>query len=84
VVEKTLETLAARADGPFVSRLPREPGRRESRYAHLFSGAVATGPHASEAVETSAAVPLSRLERLEEELRQLRIELDELKARAAG
>jgi uncharacterized protein len=42
-VEAALTRLSERADGPFVTRLPREPGRRESRYAHLFSGEVATG-----------------------------------------
>ena len=35
-VEAVLKNLAERADGPFVVRLAREPGRRESRYAHLF------------------------------------------------
>ena len=39
-VEATLEGLAGRDDGPFVVRLPREPGKRESRYMHLFSGEV--------------------------------------------
>ncbi len=39
-VEAALDRLAERADGPFVVRLPREPGKRESRYAHLFSGEV--------------------------------------------
>ncbi len=37
-VEQTLEGLASREDGPFVVRLAREPGKRESRYMHLFSG----------------------------------------------
>ncbi|MCP5466466.1 MAG: YceH family protein [Sinobacteraceae bacterium] len=32
-VEQVLERLASRADGPFVRRLAREPGRREARYA---------------------------------------------------
>ena len=36
-VERTLHELATRTDGPFVSMLPPEVGRRESRYAHLFS-----------------------------------------------
>jgi uncharacterized protein YceH (UPF0502 family) len=40
-VEAVLAALARREDGPFVVRMPREPGRRESRYAHLFCGAVA-------------------------------------------
>jgi len=37
-IETALENLATRPDGPFVKQLPREPGRRDSRYAHLFSG----------------------------------------------
>lgn len=37
-IETALEDLATRPDGPFVKQLPREPGRRDSRYAHLFSG----------------------------------------------
>src|SRR5262252_8444129 len=37
VTEATLEGLAARSDGPFVARLPRQPGAREARYAELFS-----------------------------------------------
>lgn len=36
--EAVLDALAKREDGPFVKRLPREPGKRESRYRHLFSG----------------------------------------------
>jgi uncharacterized protein len=83
-VETALESLSSRADGPFVVRLPREPGRRDSRYAHLFSGAV-TIPALSEDSITgpsigSAAAP-SRLERLEKEVQQLREELNEIKAR---
>jgi uncharacterized protein YceH (UPF0502 family) len=35
-VEAVLEKLSSREDGPFVVRLAREPGRRESRYAHLL------------------------------------------------
>ena len=83
-VETTLESLSSRTDGPFVVRLPREPGRRESRYAHLFSGAVAIpapseGPVTAPSMESRPAP--SRLERLEEEVRQLKEELNRLKAR---
>ncbi|MCG8671756.1 MAG: DUF480 domain-containing protein [Pseudomonadales bacterium] len=35
-VDSVLGQLAARSDGPFVVRLEREPGKRESRYQHLF------------------------------------------------
>jgi uncharacterized protein len=40
-VEATLTRLSSRQEGPFVTRLAREPGRREARFAHLFSGEVA-------------------------------------------
>lgn len=42
--ERILEGLHTREDGPFVARLPREPGRRDSRYAQLFSGPVVEAP----------------------------------------
>ncbi len=58
-VEAALTRLAEREGGPFVVRLAREPGRRESRYAHLFSGQVADA--ATAVNETaSAAVPAYR------------------------
>jgi uncharacterized protein len=40
-VEGALARLRDRPDGPFVVQLPREPSRRDSRWAHLFSGPVA-------------------------------------------
>ena len=43
--EAVLKHLMEREDGPFIVRLPREAGKRESRYAHLFCGAV-QGAHA--------------------------------------
>jgi uncharacterized protein YceH (UPF0502 family) len=83
-VETALESLSSRADGPFVVRLSREPGRRDSRYAHLFSGAVVIPALTEESIAgpsvASAPAP-SRLERLEEEVRQLKEELMHIKAR---
>jgi uncharacterized protein YceH (UPF0502 family) len=83
-VETALESLSSRADGPFVVRLPREPGRRDSRYAHLFSGAV-TIPALTEDSITGPSMPSapasSRLELLEKEVQQLREELNHIKAR---
>jgi uncharacterized protein YceH (UPF0502 family) len=84
-VEAALESLRTREDGPFVVRLPREPGRRDSRYAHLFSGAVAVpaieDTPQTVAVSTVAAETPSRLDRLEELVRRLREELDDMKRR---
>jgi hypothetical protein len=72
-----------------VVKLPREPGRRESRYAQLF-----TGPIDIAALEAAQAVMPSmpatrtgdpslaaRVEALEAEVADLRVELDALKAR---
>ncbi len=77
-VEASLDTLARREDGPFVVRLPREPGKRESRYAHRFGGEVEgcdAGAH--EDVSPSAhAHPVQ----LEERVAQLETEVAELKA----
>ena len=80
-LETALESLSSRADGPFVVRLPREPGRRDSRYAHLFSGAVTISALTEESTATASAPAPSRLERLEEEVRQLKEELKDIKAR---
>jgi uncharacterized protein YceH (UPF0502 family) len=75
-VEATLERLARREDGPFVARLPREPGKREARYAHLFGGAIEA---AEEGAAPQAPAPDSaehaqleqRVARLEEEVARL-------------
>jgi len=59
-------------------------GSRDSRYAHLFSGAVSipTLPEESTAGASMDSAPVSsRLERLEEEVRQLKEELKDIKAR---
>ncbi len=76
-VEAALENLAARTDGPFVVRLPREPARRDSRYAHLLSGAVAAA--AVQVPRGDAAQ--QRIEQLEQQVASLQQELDELKRR---
>jgi uncharacterized protein len=43
-VEAALKSLMEREDGPFIARLPRAPGERESRYAHLFFGEIVSAP----------------------------------------
>jgi len=86
-VETALRGLQERESGPLVARLPREAGRRESRYMHLFSGEAipevsAGSVAAEEAPEGSAGETLeSRVARLETELARIRAELEELKSR---
>jgi uncharacterized protein YceH (UPF0502 family)/ketosteroid isomerase-like protein len=47
-VEATLERLMTREEGPFVVRLERQPGARESRYAQLFTELPADARRAGE------------------------------------
>jgi uncharacterized protein len=58
--EQVLEGLAARADGPFVVRLAREPGRRESRYAATFVEGAPQGDTAQAGVGPAADLPSRR------------------------
>lgn len=71
-VDATLQSLIEK--GPCVIKLAREPGKRESRYAHLFSGEP----------EQAAVAPSSggdRLAELEAENAALRAQVAELQAR---
>jgi hypothetical protein len=62
--------------------LPRQPGTKEIRYAHLLSGEPDAGvmamPRGSDSMETAEP---ERLLRLEAEVARLREELDALKAK---
>ena len=83
-VEAALAAMAAREDGPFVVRLPREPNRRDSRYAHLFGGEIesAEPPSAAEPVrETRVASTAERLDALERTVATLRAEIEGLQRR---
>lgn len=80
-VEQTLDGLATREDGPYVVRLAREPGKRESRYMHLFSGEVDTSTVLADSAAPAAHDSLAaRVEALEEEVAGLKQRLDALLA----
>ena len=82
-VESTLKALMAREDGPFIARLARAAGARESRYAHLFSGAIESVPETQEPLDAPAASSMSlRVAHLEELVAELRAEVDALKSAA--
>ena len=75
-----VETVIERFPELF-TRLPRRPGEKEMRYAHLLSGP----PAAVEATtETAVAPRQDRLGALEAELAQLRGEIEDLKRQFAG
>ncbi len=78
-VEQVLQQLATREDGPFVVRLAREPGKRESRFMHLFSGQVDEAPLALEP-ETEDELS-ARISALEIEVAELKRQMQQLLAR---
>ncbi|KIH78036.1 hypothetical protein SAMN05660860_02287 [Geoalkalibacter ferrihydriticus] len=81
-VEEILVELADHAP-PLAVQLPRQPGRKENRYAHLLAGLPdATEDERSappEAVRTQVAAVDERIALLEEQVAELRHELDELR-----
>lgn len=79
-VEAVLDKLAAREEGALVVKLPREAGKRESRYQHLLSGEVDVEALASAAPAMVSGSSNERVEALEAEVESLKKELAELKA----
>ena len=87
-VETSLDNLAHDPAGPRVVQLPREPGRRDSRYAHLFSGEVhavpgdlGTSARAAEpSLERAPGALTERVSALEQQVRDLRAELAAVRA----
>ncbi|MFP5325462.1 MAG: YceH family protein [Gammaproteobacteria bacterium] len=73
-VEAFLEELQDRAEekgGPLVVRLPRAPGAREQRWAHLLGGPVDMSIPAEAPPRPAAAVPEERLQALEARVDEL-------------
>ncbi|EPH2850108.1 YceH family protein [Serratia nevei] len=78
-VEQVLQQLATREDGPFVVRLAREPGKRESRFMHLFSGQIDEAPAALESEDDGDLS--ARVSALENEVSELKRLVQHLLAR---
>jgi uncharacterized protein YceH (UPF0502 family) len=84
-VEAFLHELAGRATGALVVELPRQPGARENRWAHLLSGSSPTGTVAGPAPQPSAdgVVAATELAELKASMRRLENELDALRREVA-
>jgi uncharacterized protein len=96
-VVSTIDRLAQR-EPPLTAILPRQPGTKESRYTHLFSGkpegatvanmasmsSVGTGDSPAHLTTRSAPNASERLAKLEEEVARLRQELSEVQQQLAA
>lgn len=76
--EEVLTQLSLREDGPFVVRLAREPGKRESRFMHLFSGDIAPTLSVEEGAEGGSSALEARVVQLEQQVIALTRRLDEV------
>jgi len=82
-LDEVQETLSALEDTNLVKKLPRQPGRKESRYAHLLSGEQdETCDKGSNHQESGSVIVRKGNDRsggLQEQIDMLRLELDNLK-----
>lgn len=78
-VEAILQMLMDLGPNPLVTRLERQPGEREVRYAHLLAGTPAPIARVEEKSELE-----NRLEAVEAELRELRAMVTEIKSALGG
>lgn len=78
-VEQVLQKMSEREDYPLVVRMPREPGKRESRYAHLCSGPVEAADPSEAAPVQSSPGGAERIEELEQRVAELERTLEEIK-----
>jgi uncharacterized protein len=77
-VNETLEALQKR-DEPLIIRLERQPGQKEARYAHLLCGEVDAAAYAPKIHAAASPAGNERLEKLEQEVAELRNELNEFR-----
>ena len=82
-LEAVFETLSNLEDMGLVSKLPRQPGRKENRYTHLLSGKPAeTRSKESLEPETTGTTPQGEddpIGRLQDQINELRQEVENLK-----
>ena len=81
-VVATLNGLIEREAYPIVVKLPRTPGRKDSEYMHLFSGPIDIDAHAAaaEAARPASSSQKGSVAELEERVERLEQEVAELKA----
>ncbi len=82
-VIEVLKELEDHSDRPYVKMLPRQAGRKESRYAHLFGDDVEGFVEPDHGIQASSVGSKSRLEELELNVSELKEKLSDLEHRFA-
>ena len=83
-LDAALESLIGRDPRPVVARLPRRPGQKEVRYAHLLSGDVTPTADATPDATPATAPDTDRLDALEQMANELRNEVADLRTQLEG
>ncbi len=83
IVQSTLQRLMKR-EPPLVKVLPRQPGTKEARYAHLLSGDVEVSPDPAAGAAASSTISSDRIARLEDQVETLQAEIADLKQQFAA
>ncbi len=82
-IENTLNALISREPEPLVARLPRQPGQKEVRYAHLLSGELNLEAIAEADRSPVASSPrrsgTDQIERLEQKVDALMVDMEKLR-----
>lgn len=81
-VDDALEFLRTQEEGPFVQKLPVQPGKKEARFAQLLGGEIEIDevPEQETAVVQSGPTRKDRIAELEAEVTVLKTEVDQLKS----
>jgi uncharacterized protein YceH (UPF0502 family) len=81
-IEATLDFLTIQEEGPFVQKLPIQPGKKEARYTQLLGGEVDLEElNESQPIIVQAGPSRNeRVDELEQEVSQLKTDVEELKS----
>ncbi len=83
-LDAALEALIVREPQPAVARLPRRPGQKEPRYAHLLAGEVAEAVDDAVIAQPAVAPATDRIAALEQLVQEMRSEIADLRAQLAS
>lgn len=81
-VENALQFLQEQEEGPFVEKLPVQPGKKEARYAQLLGGEIELEQLGAPEVSATPSGPsrTDRIQELEGQVAELKEEVEALKA----